>query len=120
MQPLEIQSFSYEDRAGVLPTLLSALADGGGWVLDRRSLSASTVEVSVEAQLRSIVELYGSIIAAGLELTRSSHLVLTDLCNCRKYAAGSVDLGQIVTLRLEISFLEDVSIQSLMATGVCA
>lgn len=117
MQPLEIQSFCYEDRAGLLPALLTALSDGGGWVLERRSRSASAVEMSVEAQLRSIVELYGAIIAAGLELTRSSHLALTDLCNCRKYAAGSIDLGQLVTLRLEIVFLEDVTLHSLMAMG---
>jgi len=120
MQPLEIQSFSYDDRAGVLPVLLSALADGGGWVLDRRSLSASTVEVSVEAQLRSIVELYGAIIAAGLELTRSSHLTLTDLCNCRKHASDTIDLGRLVTLRLEISFLEEMNLHTLMTAGAPA
>jgi hypothetical protein len=117
MQPLEIRSFSYDDRSGLLPVLLSALADGGGWVLDRRMVSASVVEISVEAQLRSIVELYGSIIAAGLELTRSSHLALTDLCTCRRNARNTVDLGQVVTLRLEISFLEDVTLHSLLNSG---
>ena len=76
--------------------------------------------MSVEAQLRSTVELYSAIIAAGLELTRSSHLALTDLCNCRKYAASSIDLGQLVTLRLEISFLEDVTLHSLMTMGAPA
>lgn len=117
MQPLEIQSFSYDDRAGLLPALLSALADGGGWVIDRRTVSASVVEISVEAQLRSIVELYGAIVVAGLELTRSSHLALTDLCTCRRNAADLVDLGQILTLRLEISFLEDLTLHSLLASG---
>jgi len=117
MQPLEIQSFSYEDRAGILPSLLSALADGGGWVLERRSLSPNTVEVKIEAQLRSIVELYGGMIAAGLELTRSSHLLLTDLCNCRRHAGRAVDLSQIVTLLIEISFLEEVTPHALLLNG---
>lgn len=117
MQALDIQSFSYDDRAGLLPVLLAALADGGGWVIDRRTLSASAVELRVEAQLRSIVDLYGAIIAAGLELTRASHLVLTDLCTCRRNASAAVDVGQIVTLRLEISFLEDVTLHSLLVSG---
>jgi len=117
MPSLDLQSFSYDDRANVLPVLLSALADCGGWVLARRTMSASVVELRVEVQLRSIVDLYGSIIAAGLELTRSSHLSLRDLCTCRKNAATVSDLGQILTLRLEVSFLEDLTLHSLLSVG---
>lgn len=114
---LDLQSFSYDDRASVLPVVLTALADSGGWVLDRRTLSPSAVELRVEVQLRSIIDLYGSILAAGLELTRASHLALTDQCTCRKNAATVADLGQIVTLRLEISFLEDMTLHSLLSAG---
>jgi hypothetical protein len=117
MQALDIQSFSYDDRTDLLPILLAGLADGGGWVLDRRTVSASMVELKVEAQLRSVVDLYGAIIAAGLELTRTSHLVLTDLCTCRRNAAKSTDLSQLVTLRIEVSFLEDITLHSLLASG---
>ena len=70
-----------------------------------------------EVQLRSLVDLYASILAAGLELTRGSHLALTDQCTCRKNAAAVADLGQIVTLRLEISFLEDMTLHSLLGAG---
>ncbi len=114
---LDLQGFSYDDRANVLPVVLTALADCGGWVLDRRTLSANMVELRVEVQLRSIVELYGSIIAAGLELTRGSHLTLTDQCTCLKNAATVADLGQVITLRLEISFLEDMTLYSLLCAG---
>src|SRR4051812_24961662 len=86
MASLDIKGFSYDDRTGVLPAVLASLAECGGWVLDRRAVSPSTTELKVEVQLRSIVELYGSLIGAGLELTRSSHLSLTDLCTCRKNA----------------------------------
>lgn len=120
MQPLEIHSFSYDDRTGVLPHLLSAVADGGGWILERRVVSPSMVHVSIEAQLRSIVELYGAMIASGLELTRSSHLVLTDLCTCRRNAVEMADLGQLVTLRLEISFLEELTLNSLLGSTIPA
>ena len=119
LSTLDLQSFSYDDRTNVLPVVIAALADCGGWVLDRRTLSASTVQLRVEVQLRSIVDLYGSIIAAGLELTRASHIALTDQCTCRKNAATVADLGQILTLRLEISFLEDMTLHSLLSAG-CA
>jgi hypothetical protein len=117
MQSLDIQGFSYQERQGLLPTLTSAFTDCGGWVLDRKALSASTIEFRLEIQLRSVLDLYASIVSAGLELTRSGHLGLTDLCTCRKNLSSSSDLGQVVGIRLEISFLEDVTLHSLLAAG---
>jgi hypothetical protein len=115
MQSLDIQGFSYEERHGLLPTLTSAFADCGGWILDRKTLSPSTMEFSLEIQLRAVVDLYSSIIASGLELTRSGHLGLTHLCTCRKNLSAPADLGQIITVRIEISFLEDSTLQSVFA-----
>lgn len=117
MSSLNIQGFSYDERTGVLPGLLASLADCGGWVLDRRVLSSSMMELRVEVQLRSIFDLYGSIIAAGLELTRSSHIALTDLCTCRRNVTKLADLGQVVTVTMEISFLEEVTLHSLLNGG---
>lgn len=117
MQLLDIQSFSYEERQGLLPNLTSALADCGGWVLCRRPLSPNMTEIRLEIQLRSILDLYASIVSSGLELTRSGHLGLTSLCNCRKNLTTATDLGQVVTIRLEISFLEEITLQSLLTTG---
>lgn len=117
MQLLDIQGFSYEERQGLLPHLTSALADCGGWVLCRKTLSPSMMEIRLEIQLRSIVDLYASIVSSGLELTRAGHLALTDLCTCRRNIATAAELGQVVTVRLEISFLEDISLQSLLMIG---
>jgi hypothetical protein len=112
MQSLDIQGFSYEERHGLLPTLTSAFADCGGWVLDRKTLSPSTIEFRLEIQLRAAVDLYASVISSGLELTRAGHLGLTHLCICRKNLSTSSELGQIVSIRIEISFLEDATLQS--------
>lgn len=117
MQSLDIQSFSYDERQGILSTLTSAFADCGGWIIDRKTLSPSTMEFRLEIQLRSILDLYASIVSSGLELTRAGHLSLADLCTCRKNLAASADLGQIIGVRLEISFLEDVTLHSLLMTG---
>jgi hypothetical protein len=117
MQSLDIQGFSYEERHGLLPTLTSAFAECGGWVLDRRTLSPNSMEFRLEIQLRAILDLYASIVSSGLELTRDGHLGLTHLCTCRRNLASSADLGQIVAIRLEISFLEDVTLHSLFLAG---
>ena len=117
MQLLDIQGFSYEERHGLLPILTSAFADCGGWIADRKTLSPSTMEFRIEIQLRAVIELYSSIIASGLELTRAAHTTLTDLCTCRKHIALSTDPNQILTLRLEISFLADVTLHSILMTG---
>lgn len=117
MLPLDIQGFSYEERYGLLPNLTSALADCGGWILCRKTLSPSTMEFRLEIQLRSIVDLYASIVSSGLELTRAGHFALTDLCTCRKNLQTPADLGQVITIRLEISFLEDVTLHSLLLTN---
>lgn len=108
MQTLDIQGFSYEERQELVPTLASAFADCGGWILDRKTLSPTTMEFRLEIQLRTALDLYASLIACGLELTRSGHLAFTDLCTCSKNLSSVVDLGQIVGIRLEISFLADI------------
>jgi hypothetical protein len=115
MQSLDIQGFSYEERHGLLPTLTSAFADCGGWILDSRTLSPSTMEFRIEIQLRAVVDLYASILASGLELTRAGHLGLAHLCTCRKNPSAPADLGKIVAIRIEISFLEDATLHSLFA-----
>jgi hypothetical protein len=117
MQSLDIQSFSYEERQGILPNLTASFADCGGWVIDRKTLSPSTMEFRIEIQLGSILDLYATIVSSGLELTRSGHLALTDLCTCRKNAQVSTDLCQVIAVRLEISFLEDVTLHSLLMTA---
>jgi len=117
MQSLDIQSFSYEERQGLLSTLTSSFADCGGWVIDRKALSPSTIEFRIEIQLRSILDLYASIVSSGLELTRASHLSLADLCTCRRNLAIATDLGRVVGIRLEISFLEDLTLHALLMTG---
>src|SRR3984885_5766140 len=60
MQSLDIQGFSYEERHGLLPSLTSAFADCGGWILDRKTISATTMEFRLEIQLRAVVDLYSS------------------------------------------------------------
>lgn len=117
MQSLDIQAFTYEQRQGLLPDLTVAFSDCGGWVLERKTLPSTNMEFRIEIQLRAVLDLYAAIAASGVELTRAGHESLTALCNRRKHLRVASEMGQIVAIRLEISFLDDITIHSLLASG---
>jgi hypothetical protein len=119
---LDLQGYSYDERQGLLPALTSAFTQMGCWVLERKSTSSSTVEFRIEVQLWAIPELYASLVGAGIELTRGTHAMLTDLCTCRHFARtnpvpSAILTSDVITLRLALSFLEDVTLHSLLMTG---
>jgi len=116
MQSFDIQAFTYEHRRGLLPDLTTAFSSCGGWVLERRNLSPTNMEFRVEIQVRAILDLYAAIIAIGVELTRSGHDALTELCTRRKHLSLAAELGQTVAIRLEIAFLENITLHSLLST----
>jgi hypothetical protein len=117
MQSLDIQGFTYEQRHDLLPLLTTAFGNCGGWVMERKTLSPTNMEFRLEIQLGAVLDLYAAIIAAGVELTRSGHEGMTELCARRNHLRMAVEVGQVVAIRLEISFLEDVTLHSLMASG---
>jgi hypothetical protein len=117
MNSLDIQAFTYEQRHGLLPELTSAFNNCGGWVLDRKTLSPTNMEFRVEIQLLAVLDLYAAILSTGVELTRAGHEALTELCTRRQHLSLAAELGQIVTLRLEIAFLDDITLHSLLAAG---
>jgi hypothetical protein len=116
-QTHDLQGYSYEDRQGVLSTLTSAFSQCGGWILERKTTSPSAMEFRIEIQLHGIVELYASLVGTGLELTRATHETLTALCTSRHYLFGSQQPNRVLCLRLELNFLEDVTLHSLLMTG---
>jgi hypothetical protein len=118
MHSLDIKGFTYDDRQGHLTRLTHVFADCGGWVVERKTLSPSMSAFGIEIQINSILDLYAALVSSGLELTRAGHLSLTELCTCRRHLRSSADLGQVVALRIEITFLEDVTLHSLLSTTV--
>jgi hypothetical protein len=117
MLSIDIQAFTYEDRRDLLPGLTAALGRCGGWILDRRTVSATQLEFRVEIQLRAALDLYGALVEQGLEMTRAGHEGLTDLCGRRKHIRHSAELGQVVAMRLELSFLDDVTLHNILSAG---
>lgn len=119
MQSLDIHGYSYSDRSNIMLSLTDSLTDSGAWITDRNTVSASITELCFEIQLGCVLDLYTALIANGLELTRAGHLAMTDLWTCHNNL--ETHSGDIITVRLEISFLEEVTLQSLLAAAAgCA
>ncbi len=116
-QTLELHGYYFGDRPTLLPQLTSALTHCGGWVLERRTLSSTMMDFRFELQLSEVVELYGALAGLGLELTRDAHTLLTDLCTCRKHSGRGANGMQVLTLRLEVQFMGDVTLHSILMTG---
>ena len=113
---LDIETFSYDERRVIFPALTDALDHCGAWLLHRRPLSFTQVEFYFELPLHAVVELYAALVAAGLELTRASHEDLTTFCTLRKHQERPSMLPGIVTVRLQVAFLEEFTPQSTGAT----
>ena len=116
MEMLDIQGYSYEQRKGLLADL-TAVFSNCGCILERKNLSPSNVEFRVEIQLRAALDLYAALVATGFELTRSGHEALTALCTRRRHSRITAELGQTVVLRLEIRFLDELTLNSLLRCG---
>lgn len=104
---LQVSSFTYLDRATLLPDLGAAIDNAGGWLLDRRQVSANAVEMALEVQQQCLPEVYGAMLSSGLELTRESHRMLAERCNCCNYLPQRRGVSSIVTVRIEVQFLSD-------------
>ncbi len=114
---LLLQSFSYEGRRVILPALADAMTHCGCWLLERKVVSLSQLEYIFEVQQRAVLDLYSGLIGAGLELTRGSHLELTGLCGLLKHDLTAAARRRIVHVQLEISFLEELDLKSILTPG---
>jgi hypothetical protein len=105
---IQLRGFSYEERRVILPAITEALSSGGCWLRERQMVSFSQVEFRFEMQLRWALETYSALIASGLELTQPSHAELTGLCTVRRHGRELRESpNRVLTLRLEVSFLEE-------------
>lgn len=116
MARVELQGYTYEDRGQALRAAIAALEQAGSWILERNSSRPDCVRLRLEIQLRSVMELYAGLLAAGLELTRGSHLALTELCSIRAFRNRAAEPRRVLELALEISFLDELSLVSPLLT----
>jgi hypothetical protein len=88
--------------------LTGVIAVCGGRMLSRRFHSDGSAGLECEFVRAHCVEMYAALVAAGLELSRSSHLKMAELCQCTYALPESCEL-QTVALELEVQRLDEES-----------
>lgn len=81
---LKLTALSADEPERVVRYLTGALLACGGWVLTRSTQGSEAAELDFEFARASCVEIYSVLVAAGLELSRNSHLQLAELCHCTR------------------------------------
>jgi hypothetical protein len=115
---IELRGFSYDEQRRIVPALLEAMAVCGCFVEEQRALSLTQTELRFEVHLRSAFELYSELVAAGVELTRDSHVKMTSLCTLRGHNPRQAKRRRVISVRLEVSFLEEDNLEfGMMAIG---
>jgi len=98
---MEMKAVSVEEPSRLVQTLTGAILGCGGWVLSRGASDGGTVSMLFEFERQACVDIYSVLIAAGLELSQSGHIRLTELCQCTR--SQQRDCGtEIASVDLEI------------------
>jgi hypothetical protein len=79
---MEMKAVSIEDPGRLIQALSGAILSCGGWVLSRGANDAGMVNVLFEFERKNCVDIYGELIAIGLVLSQTGHILLTELCQC--------------------------------------
>jgi hypothetical protein len=86
---LKLTALSADEPERLVRYLTGALLACGGWVLTRTTQGNQAAELDFEFARASCIEIYAVLIAAGLDLSRDSHLQLADLCHCTRSLINS-------------------------------
>lgn len=98
---MQMKAISIEEPSRLVQTLTGAILGCGGWVLSRGASDTGMVNMLFEFERRSCVDIYSVLIAAGLELSQSGHIRLTELCQCTR--SQQKDCGsEVASVELEI------------------
>jgi hypothetical protein len=107
---MQMKAISIEEPSRLVQTLTGAILGCGGWVLSRGASDTGTVSLLFEFERRVCVDIYSVLIAAGLELSQSGHIRLTELCQCTRSQqkdcsteVASIDL-EIQTFPIDMNY----------------
>lgn len=81
---LSLNALCPGDAPRTVRFLTGAVMACGGTVLSRRFDPNDSAAIEFEFARATCVEMYGLLIAAGLELTAQSHHTLANLCQCTR------------------------------------
>jgi len=79
---MQMNAVCKDEPSRLVPVLTGAILGCGGWVLSRGANDTGMVNMLFEFERQACVDIYSVLIAAGLELSQSGHIRLTELCQC--------------------------------------
>ena len=97
---LRLTALSADEPERLARFLTGALLACGGWILTRSMHGSQAAEIDFEFARASCVEIYSVLVAAGLALSRDSHLQLAELCHCTSNLIDSraLDIARAVLI----------------------
>ena len=98
---MQMKAISIEEPSRLVQTLTGAILGCGGWILSRGATDTGTINLLFEFERRICVDVYSVLIAAGLELSQSGHVRLTELCQCTRSQQKDCST-EIASIELEI------------------
>ncbi len=104
---IHLRARSFEDCEEIVPILLNSMASCGCWLLERRDVPPNAIQFHFEVLLRSVFELYSGLLSCGVELSRDSHARMKSLCTVRDHNPHRAKRRRILTIRLELIFVEE-------------
>jgi hypothetical protein len=111
---MQMKAVSIVEPGRLVQTLTGAILGCGGWVLSRGANDTGTINMLFEFERQACVDIYSMLVAAGLELSQSGHLRLTELCQCTR--SNYQDCGaDIASVDLEIQTFPAEAISGLLA-----
>lgn len=103
---LHLSAYTYSSRATLMPELGVAIDHAGGWLLERRTVSAQAMELKLEVTLPCLPDLYAAFVAVGVELTRDSHRAMAQRVSCDLHLRPTPGIGSILILCIDLHFLD--------------
>lgn len=98
---LQMKAISREEPGRLVKSLTGAILACGGWVLSRSASDTGMIDILFEFERLSCLEIYSILIAAGLELSQSTHVRFTEVCQCTWLAEKDCS-KEIVSVDLEV------------------
>jgi hypothetical protein len=71
-----------EDQSMVVPRLTGLIPDCGAWIRSRSYVERDMARLVFEFPRDICVEIYSALVSVGLQLSETSHSLLTELCRC--------------------------------------
>ena len=112
---MQMKAVSTEEPSRLVQSLTGAILGCGGWVLSRGANDTGAVNMLFEFERQACIDIYSTLIAAGVELSQNGHIRFTELCQCTR--SQQRDCGaEIASIDLEI---QTYPMEMVSAPGAC-